>query len=107
VLLYVTTPFLITLVWLRNRHYDAPANAGELLLPILAARVIAAIGMLALVTGLFLFLLPEAAMAWWPWSLTPLTARVLGAISCLGLTGIGTLFDRRWSSARLPSGLPA
>jgi hypothetical protein len=62
VLLYCTTPFLITLVWLRNRHYDAPANADELLLPMLAARVIAAVGMLALVTGLFLFLLPPVAM---------------------------------------------
>jgi hypothetical protein len=102
VLLYFTTPFLITLVWLRNRHYDAPANPDEFLLPILAARVIAAIGMLALVTGLFLFLRPAAAMALWPWPLTPLTARVLGAVTCLGLAGIGALFDRRWSSARLP-----
>ena len=101
-LLYFTTPFLITLVWLRNRQYDAPANVDELLLPVLTARVIAAIGMLALVTGLFLFLLPAEAMALWPWSLTPLTARVLGAISCLGVAGVGTLVDRRWSSARLP-----
>jgi hypothetical protein len=102
VLLYFTTPFLIALVWLRNRRHDAPADAGDLLLPMLAARVIAAIGMLALVTGLFLFLAPAAAMALWPWSLTPLTARVLGAVSCLGLAGIGAPFDRRWSSARLP-----
>ena len=31
-----------------------------------------------------------------------LTARVLGAIFCLGLAGIGAFADRRWSSARLP-----
>ena len=31
-----------------------------------------------------------------------LTSRVLGAVTCLGLAGIGALFDRRWSSARLP-----
>ena len=56
----------------------------------------------ALVWGLFLYLLPAAAVALWPWSLTPLTARVLGAVTCLGLAGTGALFDRRWSSARLP-----
>jgi hypothetical protein len=102
VLLYFTTPFLIVLVWLRNRRHDVPAYADELLLSNLAARVIAAIGVLALVWGLFLYLLPAAAMAMWPWSLTPLTARVLGAVTCLGLAGIGALFDWRWSSARLP-----
>src|ERR1044072_4842514 len=37
VLLYFTTPFLIVLAWLRNRHYDVPADADELLLSIPAA----------------------------------------------------------------------
>jgi hypothetical protein len=36
VLLYFTTPFLIVLVWLRNRRHDVAADAGELLLPMLA-----------------------------------------------------------------------
>jgi hypothetical protein len=102
VLLYFTTPLLIVLVWLRNRRHDAPADADELLLPILAARVPAAVGGLALVWGLFLYLLPAAAIALWPWPLTPLTARVLGAVTCLGLAGIGARVERRWSSARLP-----
>ena len=102
VLLYFTTPFLIVLVWLRNRRHDVPADADELLLSVLAARVIAAVGVLALLWGLFLYLLPAATMALWPWPLTPLTTRVLGAVTCLGLAGIGALVDRRWSSARLP-----
>ena len=38
----------------------------------------------------------------WPWLLTPLTARVMGAVFCLGLAGIGALIDRRWASARIP-----
>ena len=101
-LLYFTTPFLIVLVWLRNRRHDVPTDADELLLSIPAARGIAAVGVLALGWGLFLYLLPAAAMALWPWPLTPLTARVLGAVTCLGLAGIGALVNRRWSSARLP-----
>jgi len=102
VLLYFTTPFLIVVVWLRNRRYDAPAVADDVLLPSFAARVIGGIGALALATGLLLFVAPRTVAAWWPWQLTPLTARVLGAVFCLGLAGLGALFDRRWSSARIP-----
>jgi hypothetical protein len=71
------------------------------LLPASAARVIAVVGGLSVLTGLFLFLLPGRAAAVWPWALTSLTARVLGAIFCLGIAGLGALADRRWSSARI------
>ena len=37
----------------------------------------------------------------WPWPLTPLTARVIGAMFCLGCAGLFTCRDRRWSSLRL------
>jgi hypothetical protein len=100
--LYFTTPFLVVWVWWRNRRYDRPPAPGDRLLTPLAARLTAAVGGLALAMGLFLFLAPAAAKAIWPWSLTPLTARVLGAVFCLGLAGLGALVDRRWSSARLP-----
>ena len=101
-LLYFTTPLLIFAVWLRNRRHDRPPGPRDRLIPRRAARVAAAVGVLALATGAALFLFPAAAPAWWPWPLTPLTARVLGAIFCLGAAGIGAPFDRRWSSARLP-----
>ncbi len=100
--LYFTTPMLIVWVWLRNRRRDAPATEDDVLLPALAARMIGAVGVLALAMGLFLFLFPATAVTFWPWPLTPLTARVLGAILCLGLAGIGALVDRRWTSARVP-----
>jgi len=89
-------------VYWRNRRHDAPVRDDDPLLPVAVARVIAAVGALALLTGLFLFLLPERAITIWPWTLTPLTARVVGAVFCLGLAGLGALFDRRWSAARLP-----
>jgi hypothetical protein len=53
------------------------------------------------VTALFLFLFPGRAAAVWPWMLTTLTARVMGAIFALGIAGLGVLTDRRWSSARV------
>jgi hypothetical protein len=99
--LYFTTPFLVFLVFLANRKHDAPATAADLLLSVGVSRIIAVVGGLSLLTGVFLFLLPYQAVAIWPWTLTPLTSRVLGAIFCLGIAGLGALFDRRWSSARV------
>lgn len=100
--LYFTTPFLVSYVYLSNRRHDRQAAREDLRMPIAAARIIAIVGTLALVTGLFLFLAPTRAISFWPWLLTPLTARVMGAVFCLGVAGIGALADRRWSSARIP-----
>lgn len=71
-------------------------------MPLIAARTIGVVGALALVTGLFLFLAPARAISVWPWPLTTLTARVIGAVFCLGIAGIGALIGRRWNSARIP-----
>jgi hypothetical protein len=100
--LYFTTPFLVLGTWLRNRPHDRPADAAELQLQSIATWLIAAVGIAALATGVFLFAAPTAAISIWPWPLTPLTARVLGAVFCLGLAGVGAPLDRRWSTARLP-----
>ena len=52
--------------------------------------------------GLFLFLAPDRALEVWPWMLTPLTARGTGGIFCLGIAGLGILFDRSWQAVRIP-----
>jgi hypothetical protein len=101
-LLYFTTPLLVLWTWLRNRSHDRPVAAGDLRLPLAAAWIIAGAGMLALATGVFLFIAPTSAISIWPWTLTPLTARVLGAVFCLGLAGVGAPLDRRWTTARVP-----
>ncbi len=118
--LYFTAPVLVFLAWWFNRREpvgavlddavlsgaarrpgDAAASAGDLLLTDAQVGVIAAAGIASCLTALFLFLFPAAAAAIWPWSLTPLTARVVGAIFALGLAGVEVLADRRWSSARI------
>lgn len=99
--LYFTTPFLVFAVWWANRRRDAPATTAELLLPLRVSRVIAVLGGLSVLTALFLFLFPGRAAAIWPWTLTPLTARVMGAIFALGIAGLGAPADRRWTSARI------
>lgn len=99
--LYFTTPFLIFWVWWTNRRHDVPATSADPLLPVRVSRVIAVLGALSVLTAIFLFLFPGRAVAIWPWTLTPLTAQVLGAIFALGIAGLGAPTDRRWSSARI------
>jgi hypothetical protein len=99
--LYFTTPFLVWGVWAANRQRDSRAAPDELLLPPVARLLMGATGAVAVVAGAFLFLLPQRAIDVWPWHLTPLTARVLGAIFMLGLAALGVITDARWSAARL------
>jgi hypothetical protein len=100
--LYFSTPFLLALVYLSNGRHNAPVDEGGPTLPVTATRLIGGLATLALTTGLFLFAFPATAIRYWPWHLTPLTARVIGAVFCLGLAGIGAFTDRRWTSARIP-----
>jgi hypothetical protein len=101
--LYFTTPFLVLLIWLRNRSADpGPATPHDVHLPSLVRLIIGIVGGLILLTGSVLFLQPNIMMSIWPWHLTPLTARVIGAL--FALTGVGELaisLDVRWSTVRI------
>jgi hypothetical protein len=99
--LYFTTPFLVWGTWAANRRRATVPGPDDLLLPPVARMVMAATGGVAVIAGLYLFLLPERAIDVWPWTITPLTSRVLGAVFMLGVAGLGVLTDARWTAARL------
>ncbi len=101
--LYFTTPFIVFLLWLRNRSTDpGPNKSPGRRVPRLVRLVIGIVGSLTLLTSIFLFLQPGFMISTWPWRLTPLTARVMGAL--FALTGVGELtiaLDVRWSATRI------
>lgn len=99
--LYFTTPFLVFGVWFLNRREESVKAADDLLLSAGTALIIGVIGAAAVASSAFLFLFPKTAIHAWPWHLTPLTSRVMGAIFALGIAGLGAFTDRRWSSARI------
>lgn len=103
VALYFTTPFIVFLLWLRNRPTDpGPGTSPDLRVPGSVRLLIGIVGGLTVLTSIFLFLQPGLMISTWPWHLTPLTARVMGAL--FALTGVGELaiaLDVRWSAVRI------
>ncbi|WP_270888670.1 hypothetical protein [Pedococcus sp. 5OH_020] len=99
--LYFTAPFLVAASWVTNQRYAAPPGAAQARVPAGARWAVAGVSGLALVTGVVLFLTPVWAARLWPWTLTPLTARVVGATFCLGSAGLVVLVDDRLEAVRL------
>jgi hypothetical protein len=101
--LYFSTPFLVLAAWLNNRREDPGISEfeGDALIP-LGWRVyygLQALGTLGL--GIFLFVFPQTLIPAWPWLLTPLTARVLGAMFALpGVLGLEIALDPSWGAAK-------
>ncbi|EWT03333.1 hypothetical protein N865_19155 [Intrasporangium oryzae NRRL B-24470] len=99
--LYFTAPFLVVAAWVRNRRYEAPPRPEEDRLGPVARWTVGVVGVGALAQGVVMFVAPAVMIPVWPWLLTPLTCRVMGAIFCLGSAGIWVFLDPRWTTVRL------
>ena len=100
-MLYFTTPFLVLGVFLRNQALDPAPSPDDLRISTTARVVLVLTGLGAICTGAYLYLLPNQAIDVWPWALSPLTARVIGAIFMLGVAGLTIAADPRWTTAQI------
>jgi predicted small integral membrane protein len=101
VAVYILSPPLVLALWLANRRTDTRAPDGPEV-PASARTAARAFAAGAFVAAAVFFLLPETAIDAWPWDLTPLTSRVLGAFTAQ--VGVGALLlssDARWSAWKL------
>jgi hypothetical protein len=101
--LYFTLPFVIPVVWYLNRRANlADPPLAERPLPAGLSLAIGVLGGVLTAASLVLFLFPGVMVPVWPWTLSPLTARVMAAMFALpGVVGLGIAIDRHWSSASL------
>lgn len=102
VFLYVVSPFLIPSLWIYNQRTDTNEPEGsDVVVPIssrLGVRIIGTGVLLFIIAG---FLYPALPISIWPWSLTPLTARVIcGWLSVIGVSALVLSFDPRWTAWR-------
>ncbi len=101
-ILYLSLPFLIPLVWRRNAHRDpGPLVAAGWRVHGPTRWIVGGLGALLATVSVVLVIAPDVLIATWPWVLTPLTGRVLGAMFALsGIVGIEIAIDRRPVAAR-------
>lgn len=101
--LYVTTPFLVPLLYLRNRRRDpgVSSRAGASVPGSLRRlAVIGGGGVLALAA--VMYVAPSVAIEVWPWPLTELTSRVIATfLSASGTAAVMLSRDSRWSAWRI------
>lgn len=101
-ILYVLTPIVIPLVWLRNRRAEPGWRESDVPVPTPVRVWMAVMGLGFLFLWVYFFWNPAGADAFWPWSLSPLTARVMGGwFSLLGFGGLFIARERRWSAWRV------
>lgn len=103
-ILYIITPFLVPAIWMLNRKADTgqPEESDVLIAPAILwiMRLIGTFALVSVITGFFS---PETLIRFWPWALTPLTARIMcGWIALLGVGSFAMSADPRWTSWRVP-----
>jgi len=106
VVLYVVTPVLVPLTWLRNRATDPGTldadDPDDRYLPPRVRAVVGGVGAVQSAVAAVLLLSPSTMIDSWPWTLTPLTAQVLGGWFALpGVVAIMMALDGRWSAIRI------
>lgn len=102
-ILYLLTPALLPLLWAVNRRTDPGPAPGVALMPRVIRVAMVALGLVQAATAVQLFFVPDAAAAWWPWELTPLTARTMSAfVAFPAVMFLCAAIDGRWSSFRVP-----
>lgn len=103
-ILYVVTPFLVPFVWMKNRKADtSQPEESDVVVPSAMVWIMRIIGIIALGTVIVGFFSPETLIRIWPWTLTPLTARIMcGWIALLGVGSFAISTDRRWTAWRIP-----
>ena len=103
VVLYAITPILIPAIWWLNRRTDpVTPKEGTVLIPRMVRLLGGAIGIFTLVGALGILLAPETLIGIWPWTVSPLTARILaGWFALFGVVNIVLGADPRWSAAKI------
>jgi hypothetical protein len=101
--LYLIAPFLVGLVWLLNRRADPEQPApGDPLVPQGLRWTLRLIGIALLIFTVAGLANPDWLVQLWPWTLTPLTARVMASwAALLGVGGLVISMHEHWSGWKI------
>ena len=100
---YILSPFVVAFLWWLNQRRDPRTpEPGAPLVPENVRLVTRLLAGAALLGGLVVLIDPTIAVDNWGWTLTPLTARVIGCFTCqVGFAFVLLSLDPRWSAWRV------
>jgi hypothetical protein len=103
VVLYAVTPVIVPGVWAFNRRTDPGRAAMDgPSLPRVVRLCGGVLGLVVTVSAVVLFAVPDLMIGAWPWTVSPLTARILaGWFVLFGVVNGAVVRDGRWSAARV------
>jgi hypothetical protein len=92
--IYSVVPVLLAVLWWRQRSAPGTDPPRTHPYPAWLRVLVAAQAVLLLVVGVGLYVVPTSVSTWWPWSLTPLTSRAIGAWAIsLGVAAAHALWE--------------
>jgi hypothetical protein len=92
--IYSVVPVLMIVVWFRQRRAPGSDPPRTHPFPTWLRVLVGAQALLLLAVGAGLFAAPGSTARWWPWALTPLTARAIGAWAfSLGVAAAHALWE--------------
>ena len=92
---YIVVPVALVLLAVRQQRMPGADPERRQPLPVWLAAVLVAQGAIMLVVGVVLFVDPARSATLWPWTLTPLTARVVAAwLVAFGIAALLALVER-------------
>ncbi|MEP6775266.1 MAG: hypothetical protein ABJA50_06680, partial [Chloroflexota bacterium] len=107
--IYIVLPVVLPVIWWLNRTHNPGPQPGDVLLSRTIAVAASSVGVVFGLLSLVLDFSPSTAAAFWPWTLTPLISRIIGAWLLFIATGlVCMLFERRYIAYRyylLPAAL--
>lgn len=92
--IYTVVPILMIVITARQHRGLGEDPPGTRRLPAWIRLALLGLVLIFGIVGVGLFLVPDATTSWWPWQLTPLTSRAVGAwLISLGVAAAHTLIE--------------
>ena len=96
-LVYVSVPIVMGIAWVLQKGKPGTDPPRLSPLPSWLRVVLTVQGLLMLITGVFMFLIPQAIIPLWPWTLSALTSRAIGAWGVgLGIIALQAAWENEW-----------